>query len=96
MAGLWGSRAKSALRGVCSMRSLYIGLASFAVVPAALAQSANTPVNLDLGSVLASGTNNASNLINTPGTAPYESPSKAPLHSTQPTSVVDKHTVDKL
>ncbi|MBU6448908.1 MAG: TonB-dependent receptor [Rhodospirillales bacterium] len=78
------------------MRSLYIGLASFAVAPAALAQSANTPVNLDLGSVLATGTNNAANLVNTPGTAPYQSPSKAPLHSTQPTSLVDKHTVDKL
>ena len=97
MAGLWGSRAKSALRSVCSMRSLYIGLASFVAAPAAFAQSAqNAPVNLDLGSVLAAGTNAPSNLINTPGTAPYQSPSKAPLHSTQPTSVVDKHTVDNL
>ncbi|MDE1895979.1 MAG: TonB-dependent receptor [Rhodospirillales bacterium] len=79
------------------MRSLYIGLASFAVAPAALAQTAaNAPVNLDLGSVLATGTNNASNLINTPGTAPYESPSVAPLNSSQPTSVVKKHTADNL
>ena len=96
MSDFWGLRARSALRGMCSMRSLYIGLAGFVVAPAAFAQSANTPINLDLGSVLAAGTNNPSNLINTPGTAPYQSPSKAPLHSTQPTSVVDKHTVDNL
>ncbi|MBU6418380.1 MAG: TonB-dependent receptor [Proteobacteria bacterium] len=79
------------------MRSLYIGLAGVMVAPAAFAQTVqNTPVNLDLGSVLATGTNNPTNLVNTPGTAPYESPSKAPLHSIQPTSMVDKHTVDKL
>ncbi|MDE2238423.1 MAG: TonB-dependent receptor [Rhodospirillales bacterium] len=78
------------------MRSLYVGLGVM-VAPAAFAQSAqNAPVNLDLGSVLASGTDNPANLVNTPGTAPYESPSKAPLHSAQPTSLVDKHTVDKL
>lgn len=96
MSVFWRSRARTALRGFCSMRSLYIGLAGAMVAPAAMAQSANAPVNLDLGSVLASGTDNPTNLVNTPGTAPYQSPSKAPLHSTQPTSVVDKHTVDNL
>lgn len=96
MSGLWGFRARSALRSVCSMRSLYVGLAGFMVAPAAFAQSASAPVNLDLGSVLATGTDDPSNLINTPGTAPYESPSVAPLHSSQPTSVVSKHTIDNL
>lgn len=79
------------------MRSLYIGLVGFMAAPAAFAQSAqNAPVNLDLGSVLASGTSSPSNLINTPGTAPYEAPSTAPLNSAQPTSVVSKHTIDNL
>ncbi|MGE4483342.1 TonB-dependent receptor [Acidocella sp.] len=96
MPGPWGHRTRSALRCVCSMRGLYVGLAGFMAAPAAFAQSAGTAVNLDLGSVLASGTDNPSNLINMPGTAPYAAPSKAPLHSTQPTSVVDKHTVDHL
>mgnify|MGYP002721227258 FL=1 len=97
MSVFWGSRARVALRGFCSMRSLYIGLAASAMIaPAAMAQSANTPVNLDLGSVLATGTDNPANLVNTKGTAPYQSPSKAPLNSTQPTSLVDKHTVDNL
>ncbi|EKM98435.1 TonB-dependent outer membrane receptor FecA5 [Acidocella sp. MX-AZ02] len=97
MSVFWGSRARVALRGFCSMRSLYIGLAASAMIaPGAMAQSANTPVNLDLGSVLATGTDNPANLVNTKGTAPYQSPSKAPLNSTQPTSLVDKHTVDNL
>ena len=103
MRGFWGFRLRHALRGVCSMRGLYIGLGgaiALSATHAALAQSAqnaNTPVNLDLGSVLSSGGgSSAANLMNTPGTAPYESPSVAPLNSSQPTSVVSKHTVDNL
>ena len=46
--------------------------------------------------MLATGTNNPDNLVNVKGTAPYESPSVAPMHSSQPTSIVAKHTVDNL
>jgi iron complex outermembrane recepter protein len=70
------------------------GLATAGAVPA-LAQSANAPVNLDLGSVLATGTAGGStDYQDTPGTAPYEAPSVTPLNSTQPTSLVTKHTID--
>jgi iron complex outermembrane recepter protein len=62
----------------------------------ALAQTASAPVNLDLGSVVSTGTGNAADLINTPGTAPYEAPSVAPLNASQPTSVVSKHTINNL
>ena len=103
MRGFWGFRLRHALRGVCSMRGLYIGLGgaiALSATHAALAQSTpntSAPVNLDLGSVLSSGGgSSAANLMNTPGTAPYESPSVAPLNSSQPTSVVSKHTVDNL
>lgn len=104
MSGFWGFRLRTALRGFCSMRCLYLGLggaAGLAAAPAALAQStqsANAPVNLDLGSVLSTGSGSTSvaNLMTTPGTAPYESPSVAPLNATQPTSVVSKHTIDNM
>jgi iron complex outermembrane recepter protein len=103
MAGFWEFRLRTMLRGVCSMRGLYIGLGSaigLAAAPAAMAQtvpSASAPVNLDLGSVLSSGgSSGAASLMTTPGTAPYEAPSVAPLNSSQPTSVVSKHTIDNL
>ncbi len=102
MRGIWDMRLRSALRGFCSARCITIGLGGalgLVAAPAAFAQStqaADAPVNLDLGSVLSTGSGNAANLINTPGTAPYESPSTAPLHSGQPTSVVSKHTTDNL
>lgn len=104
MTGFREFHLRRALRGFCSMRGLYLGLGGaigLAATPAALAQSAqntNAPVNLDLGSVLSSGNGSASAaaLMTTPGTAPYESPSVAPLNSSQPTSVVSKHTADNL
>ncbi|HTJ89003.1 MAG TPA: TonB-dependent receptor [Acidocella sp.] len=60
-------------------------------------QSASTqgPANLDLGSVLSTGSGSAANLVNTPGTAPYEAPSLAPLNSGQPTSVISQRTIQK-
>jgi iron complex outermembrane receptor protein len=60
-------------------------------------QSAPTqgPVNLDLGSVLSTGSGDVANLVNTPGTAPYEAPSLAPLNSGQPTSVISRRTIQK-
>lgn len=99
MTGIWGTRRRAALRGFSSMRCISIGLGGalgLVLAPAALAQSANAPVNLDLGAVLSTAKGNAANLINTPGTAPYEAPSVAPLNASEPTSVVTKHTVDNL
>ena len=81
----------------CSPLALALSLAAApALAQTAPAQNAAAPVNLDLGSVVSTGTTNAANLINTPGTAPYESPSVAPLNASQPTSVVTKHTIDNL
>lgn len=106
MRGYWGVRLRPALRGFCSARCITIGLGGalgLAGAPAALAQNAvstaaNAPVNLDLGAVLSTGggATTAADLINTPGTAPYESPSKAPLNASQPTSLVSKHTIDTM
>lgn len=102
MSGFREFRLRTVLRGFCSARCLYLGVGgaiSLASGPGALAQTAQTasaPVNLDLGSVLSTGSGNAANLINTPGTAPYKSPSTAPLNAAQPTSVVDKHTIDTM
>lgn len=101
MRGFWDVRLRSALRGFCSARCITIGLGgalSLAAAPSAWAQTATAPVNLDLGSVLSTGTGttSATNLINTPGTAPYETPSTAPLNASQPTSVVQKHTIDNM
>jgi iron complex outermembrane receptor protein len=98
MSGLQGIRFRQALRNFCSMRCLYLGLGgacSFGVAPV-LAQTANAPVNLDLGAVLSTGTGSAADLVNTPGTAPYEAPSKAPLNASQPTSLVTKNTISTL
>lgn len=84
------------LRRSCSM----IALAGFGMALAggatARAQTANAPVNLDLGSVLATGSAagaGSTDYQNTPGTAPYLAPSVTPLNSTQPTSLVNKNTI---
>lgn len=103
MRGFWDMSLRSTLRSFCSTRCITVGLGSalsLAAAPAALAQStpASAPVNLDLGSVLSTGngSSNAANLINTPGTAPFESPSTTPLHASQPTSVVSRHTIQNM
>jgi iron complex outermembrane receptor protein len=51
---------------------------------------AQTAVNLDLGSVTAQG---AGTLAQTPGTAPYEAPSIAPMNATQPTSAISQQSI---
>jgi len=99
MSGLWGTRRRAALRSVCSLRCLYLGLGGaigIAAAPAMAQTASNAPVNLDLGSVLSVGTGSAADLVNTPGTAPYEAPSKAPLNASQPTSQVTKNTISNL
>ena len=82
---------------------LYCGLGaaiSLCSASQALAQNASStaPVNLDLGSVLSTGSASpdVAALTQTPGTAPYESPSVAPLNSSQPTSEVSRHTAQNL
>jgi iron complex outermembrane receptor protein len=65
---------------------------------AACAQTAaNAPVNLDLGQVDANGTgaNEESVLAATPGTAPYEAPTRTPLNVGQPTSVVSQQFINR-
>jgi iron complex outermembrane receptor protein len=67
--------------------------ASVAVGPVAYAQSvpntsANSSINLDLGSVLATGAATNDGDPNIPGTAANEAPSRASLKETQPTSVI--------
>jgi iron complex outermembrane receptor protein len=89
---------RRALNRACSPAAIRLALAGFGLgllaLPAA-AQNANAPVNLDLGSVLATGNGGSvSALPSTPGTAPYEAPSLTPLNSTQPTSVVNQNTID--
>lgn len=83
---------RHALARACSPLALALSLAA----APALAQTATAPVNLDLGSVVSTGSTSAADLVNTPGTAPYEAPSVAPLNSSQPTSVVKKHTIDNM
>jgi len=91
---------KNSLRGAldlsCSMRALAV-LAGFAVlgaVPAFAQTATSAPVNLDLGSVLATGTvAGNTDYQDSPGAAPYEAPSVAPLNSIQPTSLVNQHTI---
>jgi len=86
---------RNILASAPSHRALLFALSSMSLAAApALAQTSTAPVNLDLGAVLATGTGSAASLATTPGTAPYEAPSLTPLNSTQPTSVVSKHTVD--
>ena len=65
------------------------------VIGAADSTAAAGPTNLDLGSVLSTGTGDAADLATTPGTAPYNAPSLTPLNSVQPTSVVSQQTIKK-
>jgi iron complex outermembrane recepter protein len=96
----YGNTLRRALHRASSHRTLACALVGFGCAVAAgipaQAQTSTGPVNLDLGAVLATGTGSAANLASTPGTAPYEAPSLTPLNSTQPTSVVSKHTINNL
>ncbi|WP_297443396.1 TonB-dependent receptor [Acidocella sp.] len=77
----------------CSPLALALSLAA---APAVAQTVSDAPVNLDLGSVLATATGAAADLVHTPGTAPYEAPSKAPLNSSQPTSQVTHNTISNM
>ncbi|MDD2705771.1 MAG: TonB-dependent receptor [Acidocella sp.] len=90
---------RSALRNRTSARALMLGLiGTLAVSPAAVGQSvpntsANSPLNLDLGSVLATGTASNNGDASIPGTAANEAPSRGSLKETQPTSVISQKFV---
>jgi iron complex outermembrane receptor protein len=98
-----GISLRAALGLSCSLRALglFAGFGLAVGAAPALAQTsagstgnANAPVNLDLGAVLANGTSSAgSDYQDTPGAAPYEAPSTAPLNSVQPTSLVNQNTI---
>jgi iron complex outermembrane receptor protein len=64
---------------------------------AATGQSAATaPVNLDIGAVTATGqTSQEDTIAATPGTAPYEAPSRTPLNVGQPTSMVSQQFINR-
>jgi iron complex outermembrane receptor protein len=81
-------------RGTGSCLALSAALSLGGVI-SAHAQTADAPVNLDLGSVLATANAGNTDYQNTPGTAPYEAPSVTPLNSTQPTSLVNQHTIQQ-
>jgi iron complex outermembrane receptor protein len=91
------------LNSACAPLALCRALTGFGIAVAAALpamaqvaqQPANAPVNLDLGSVLATGNSGtpAAALETTPGTAPYEAPSVTPLNSSQPTSLVNQNTI---
>ncbi len=59
------------------------------VLAPCLAAAQQVTSNLNLGSVTAQGTT----LAQTPGTAPYEAPSVAPLTETQPTSSISQQSI---
>jgi len=95
-------RFRHALNSACAPLALRRALAGFGIAVAAalpavaqVASSPTAPLNLDLGSVLATGTGSTAALASTPGTAPYEAPSLTPLNSTQPTSVVNQNTIEE-
>lgn len=91
-----GNTLRRALHRAPSYRAIALALAGIgfaACTASAQAQTTTAPVNLDLGAVLATGSNSAAVLASTPGTAPYEAPSVTPLNATQPTSVVNQHTI---
>jgi iron complex outermembrane receptor protein len=56
---------------------------------AQVAAPAPAPLNINLGAVTAQG----DSLTETPGTAPYEAPSIAPMTATQPTSVLSQQSI---
>jgi iron complex outermembrane receptor protein len=88
---------RSHLRAHTSGRALALGLFSaIALAPAAMAQvstSANSSINLDLGSVLATGSAVNAASASTPGSAANEAPTRASLRETQPTSVISQKFV---
>jgi iron complex outermembrane receptor protein len=89
-------RKPGSLRNLSLRRRLYGGAAIMSLFchAAPAAAQAAAPVqaaaNVDLGSILAQP--NAS-LTTTPGTAPYEAPSIAPMDATQPTSVLSQQSI---
>jgi iron complex outermembrane receptor protein len=96
---------RAALHQSCALRApgLLVGFGIAAAALPALARTADSsgtaaasaaPVNLDLGAVLANGTSSTgADYQDTPGAAPYEAPSVAPLNSIQPTSLVNRNTI---
>jgi iron complex outermembrane receptor protein len=90
-------RLRAALRAKMSGRALAAGLlGSLIIAPAAMAQvstSANSTVNLDLGSVLATGSAVNAASAATPGSAANEAPTRGSLKETQPTSVISQKYV---
>jgi iron complex outermembrane receptor protein len=81
------------------LRALLLGLiGGLALAPAALAQSVpntstNSSINLDLGTVLATGTATNNGDASIPGTAANEAPTHGSLKETQPTSVISQKFV---
>jgi iron complex outermembrane receptor protein len=61
----------------------------FAIIYPSAGRAQQITDNMDLGSVTAQ----AGSLAQTPGTAPYEAPSLAPLNATQPTSDVTQQSI---
>ncbi len=75
-----------------------VAFGSIALAQAAAAQGAtDMPVNLDLGQVTASGDAPTAGdaIAATPGTAPYEAPSRTPLNVGQPTSIVSQQFINR-
>ncbi len=73
-------------------------IGNLSLAPFAAAQTAsNAPVNLDLGQVTANGAGvtEGDAIAATPGTAPYEAPSRTPLNVGQPTSVVSQQFINR-
>jgi iron complex outermembrane receptor protein len=87
---------RAVLSRSCSLRALGLlgGFVLLGTAPALAQTASNAPVNLDLGSVLATGNaDSAADYQDMPGAAPYESPSVAPINSTQPTSLINQNTI---
>jgi iron complex outermembrane receptor protein len=100
----YGNSLRGALGRTCSLRALglFAGFGLAVGAAPALAQTATgagagsaAPVNLDLGAVLATGSSSTVDYQDTPGAAPYEAPSVTPLNSTQPTTLVNQHTIQE-
>ncbi len=68
-----------------------VALGVFGVAQARAQVAQQSAVNLDLGSVTAQGS--AIELTQTPGTAPYEAPTLAPMNATQPTSSISQQSI---
>ncbi len=88
------ARHKSWLLGSVAMgAALSLSMGHLAAAQTAPPAQVNAPINLDLGSVLATDNQAGTDYTQVPGAAPYEAPSYAPLNSTQPTSVVSQRTI---